>query len=39
MPQYGNEANFSSFFHFSNLSPRIFEQNLADLFGVVKSIH
>ena len=37
MPWYGNEANFLCFFTFEALkcvSPRIFEQNLADLFGV-----
>ena len=37
MPRYGNEANFSCFSLFklgSVVSPRMFEQNLADLFGV-----
>ena len=37
MPRYGNEANFRVFSLFklsSVVSPRIFEQNLADLFGV-----
>ena len=37
MPRYGNEANYSCFSYFklySVVSPRIFEQNLADLFGV-----
>ena len=37
MPRYGNEVNFSCFLTFqtfSVVSPRMFEQNLADLFGV-----
>ena len=38
MPRYGNEVNFSCFLTFqilkcSIVSPRMFEQNLADLFG------
>ena len=42
MPRYGNEANFSTFSLLKLLSalfPRIFTQNLVDLFGVSTYYH
>ena len=44
MPRNGNEASFSCFSAFQTLkcnavSPRIIEQNLADLFGVYTYYH